>query len=147
MCSVDVDFEGRELVVERVTDVALRRQVIALVRLRGSNYLHQTGITLKRSGVQVNSSQQVLDPRQPVLRVFNRYPPYDAVNLVPFFQKQFRQVTSILPRYPGNKRSFSISQVVSRISRLDVKNKDWSAGKPTVLRQAHIQAPQHNLII
>ncbi len=63
--------------------------MIDLVRLHGSNDLHQTRITLKGSGVQVNSVQQVLDPRQPVLWVFNRYAAYDAVNLVPFFQEQF----------------------------------------------------------
>jgi hypothetical protein len=47
--------------------------------------------------VQVHPVPEVLDPRQPVLGVFNRHAADDAVNLIAFFQEQFRQIASILP--------------------------------------------------
>src|SRR5208283_1679715 len=72
--------------------------------------------------MQVNSVQQVLNTRQPVLRIFNRHPAHDAVNLVAFFQEQFREIAAILPRYPGNERAFWTRFDRSHIAIIGLQN-------------------------
>jgi hypothetical protein len=51
-----------------------------------------------------------VDPRKAVLGIFDGDPAHDAVNLIAFFEEQFRQIASILSGDTSNERTLLISQ-------------------------------------
>ena len=68
MRPVDVTVQRGELVVERVTHEALRRQMITLIGLHPAHNLMQARKALQRSGVQHDPVPDSGDPLQTVLR-------------------------------------------------------------------------------
>src|SRR5271156_3930 len=101
--------------------------MINFVWLHGGDHLHQAGITLERCGVQMNPAQEMVDAREPVLRVLNCHPADDAVDFIALFQQQFRQIASILPRYPGYK----CASLISHVNSPRLISMIWSGRKPT----------------
>src|SRR5438105_3316001 len=96
MRSPYVCAHGGELIFEGVTHKTLGRQMINLVRSHPCNSLVETGITLQRGGMELNSVQQVANPPQPIFGVFNGHAANDSVNLVSFIKEKLSQVASIL---------------------------------------------------
>jgi hypothetical protein len=70
------------------------------------------------------AGKDMFDPGHAVLRVLDRRPPHDAVDLIPFFQKKFRKVTPILAGDPGDQRSFHPLLPSSRASDMFSEKQD-----------------------
>src|SRR5580698_236883 len=96
MGAVNIDVHGGELVVKRITDEALRREVIALVRLYLEEDTVETREIFKRRAVKVNLAEQMLDSRHSVGWVLQSDPPHDAVNLIAFLQQELGEVRPVL---------------------------------------------------
>src|SRR5947209_3038805 len=72
MRAIDIRVQGGKLVVERVADEALGRQMVTLVRLDTADDLVQTGKALEGAGMQNQPVAYVRNPAQPVTRIFQR---------------------------------------------------------------------------
>ena len=102
--AVDICVESRKLVVERVADEALRRQVITFVGGHFGDQLIDTGEAFERRGVQTNPFAHGVQTHQPVFRVLQSHAPHSTVDLIALRQQQFREIGSILPGNSGNQR-------------------------------------------
>src|SRR3989441_5933373 len=103
MRAVDVRVERREFVLEGIGDETLGSQVIALMGLDRLEHPVDAGQALQGRSMQVEAVLQVEDAPEPVLRIFDRHPPDDAVHLIAFIQEQLGQVRSVLPRDAGDQ--------------------------------------------
>ena len=116
MRAVDVGVERGELVVERVADETLRRQVIALVGLDLGDHLVDAGVALERSGVQGDSGRE-RHAGEPVLGVLQRDAAHDAMNLVSLLEEQLRQIGTVLAGDSGDQSAFGHSNPILAGSR------------------------------
>ena len=103
MGAVDVGVQGGELVVERIADKALGRQVVALVGPDLVDHLVDAGIAFERCGMQLHGAHRFQAVRKPILRVLQRHPADNAMNFVSLGKQQLRQVGTVLPRNPGDQ--------------------------------------------
>ena len=55
--------------------------------------------------MQCDLIENMIDP----CSIGQRRPAYDAVYLISLFQKKFRQIGAVLPRYTGYKRFFHLN--------------------------------------
>ena len=88
MGAVDVGLQGGELVVKRVADKALRRQMIAFIRFDSPHDVVDAGETLERAGMQMDAVPDVLDSLQPVPGIFQGDTPDQAVDFVALGHQQ-----------------------------------------------------------
>lgn len=102
--SIDVRVQRGELVLKRIADETLGGEMVALLRLDGTNHPVQAGKTLQRSGMKFDIVEQVPDAPEAMLRVLQGYPPHNPVHTVALFEQEFRQEGSILTRDPGDQR-------------------------------------------
>src|SRR2546428_7440137 len=58
---------------------------------------------LQGCGMQVKAVLQVQNAPEPVLRIFDRHPPDDAMHLIAFVQEQLGQVRPVLPGDAGDQ--------------------------------------------
>src|SRR5438309_2614079 len=105
MCTVDVGVECGEFVFEGISDEALGGQVVALMGLDRLEHPVDAGQALQGRGMQMKAVLQVEYAPEPVLRIFDRHPPDDAVHLIAFVQEQLGQERPVLPRDAGDQRA------------------------------------------
>ena len=83
MRTVDIAVQGGELVVERVTDEALCREMITLVGLHPAHNLMQARKALERTGVQHDLVPDGRKAQQSVLVILQGDAPHNAMDFVP----------------------------------------------------------------
>src|SRR2546425_350653 len=103
MRAVDVRIERGELVLERIGDEALGGQMVAFMGLDRLEHPVDAREALQGRGMQVEAVLQVQNAPEPVLRIFDRHPPDDAMHLIAFVQEQLGQVRPILPGDAGDQ--------------------------------------------
>ena len=82
MRAVDVGVQRRELVVERVADEALRREMVAFVGCHLGDHLIYACEALERSGMQRHLAANGVQAHQPMLRILQGHTPDGAVDFV-----------------------------------------------------------------
>jgi NAD(P)H-hydrate repair Nnr-like enzyme with NAD(P)H-hydrate dehydratase domain len=66
----DVRLQGRELIVKRVADKALSRQMVAFIRFDSPHDVVDAGEALERACMQMDAVPDVLDSLQPMPWIF-----------------------------------------------------------------------------
>src|SRR5262245_30754981 len=106
MRAVDIRIDRRELIFEGITDEALSGQVIHLVRLNVHQNFVEARITFQRCRMQTEFIQDSSNAPKPVLRIFQRDAPDDAVDFITLLEKELGQIGSVLT---GESRNGSLS--------------------------------------
>jgi hypothetical protein len=73
----------------------------------------------------------VRNPPQPLVRLFQRNAPHDAMNLIPFGEQELGQIAPVLSRNPGNQRLFHSVKTAYQMG-----DPESSAGYDHILRKA-----------
>src|SRR5262245_22911646 len=96
MRAVDIDVHRREAVLKTLGDEALGCEVIALSELVTANDVEYAWVALKASGVKMYSVEEMGNASKATLRIFERYPPHKAVDLIAQRQQVLGQVAAVL---------------------------------------------------
>src|SRR5690349_4708896 len=123
MRPVDVGVHRRESVSETLGNKRLRRKVIAFVKLVSADDAENTGVTFQSRGMQRDAVEQMLNPIEATLRIFQGHTSNKSVNLVFEIEEHLSKITAVLSGQSGNERSLGHSLVsgrvdVSRVPRL-----------------------------
>src|ERR1700752_198501 len=103
MSAVDVCVHRREAVGKRLGDERLGSEVIALIELDLSYHSEDGWVTFKTRGVKLQSIEQMRDPVETSLRIFECDAPDQPVHLVTVLKQILGQVTAILACDSGDK--------------------------------------------
>ena len=96
MSPVDVGIQRGKLVVERIADETLRRQVIALVRSDRPRSRGGSRRSFPAMPMKMNPDRAREEPGEALFRRFQHNPADQAVHFVAFGKQKFGQIGSIL---------------------------------------------------
>ena len=107
MAPIDVGVHSREPVGETLGYKTLRREMITLIIFLFAEDMEDAGVAFQARGVQLDSIQQMGNPAESVVGVFNCDAADYAMHVVPFSQQMLSQIATVLPGNTSNKRAFS----------------------------------------
>src|ERR1035441_2663628 len=133
MRAIHICVQRGKLIIERVTDKTLCRQMVTLIGLHVLNHLVHARITLDGCGVELNLAADPAQPWHAVFGVLDRDASNHPVDLIPLQQQELSQVGAILAGNPRDQGSFFAH------SRLLL------SGRPALPR-LYLEPPRNSLI-